>query len=241
MAGTTRTETVTAHDGGHFDGHVALPESGAGPGLLLLQEIFGVGGYLREAAARLAGLGYVVLAPDLFWRLEPNVALDHDEAGLAAGFGYMQRFDVAQGLQDCDAALAHLRALPETGGRAGVLGFCLGGRLAYHVAADSGPDTAVSYYGSGIADVLDLADRITCPILFHFGASDPYIPVDQIERIQAAFGGRPDAEVHVQADAGHAFDNHEAPMFHQPEAAAAAWAITRDFLARTLPVAAPAS
>jgi carboxymethylenebutenolidase len=234
---TTRRESITAHDGGRFDGHLVLPEAGSGPGLLLLQEIFGVGSYIEAAAERLAGLGYVVLAPDLFWRIEPNMTCDHDDAGLAEAMSNVQRFDFVQGLQDCDAALAHLRSLPEVGGRgAGVMGFCLGGRLTYSVAARSDPDTAVSYYGSGIADALGEADDITCPLLFHFGGKDPYLPMDQVERIRGALGGRANVEIHVQEDAGHAFDNHEAPMFHDPEAAAAAWEITVAFLARTLPV-----
>ncbi|MBA3303192.1 MAG: dienelactone hydrolase family protein, partial [Acidimicrobiia bacterium] len=181
----TRTETVTAPDGGTFDAHVALPEGGTGPGLLLLQEIFGVNSYLKAVGDRLAWLGYVVLAPDLFWRIERNIALPHDKASLATAFGYLQRFDLDQGLLDCDAALAHLRALPEVDdGKAGVLGFCLGGRMAYGVAARSEPDTAVSYYGSGIADALDEAGRITSPVLFHFGQEDPFIGLDQVERIR---------------------------------------------------------
>src|SRR5215207_2465018 len=86
---TTRTETITAPDGGTFDGHVALPASGSGPGLLVLQEIFGVNEYIREVCDRLAGLGYVAMAPDVFWRLEPNVDINgnSDEAmGRAFGF-----------------------------------------------------------------------------------------------------------------------------------------------------------
>jgi carboxymethylenebutenolidase len=230
-----RTEKVRA-DGGTFDAHLTVPEQGHGPGIVLLQEIFGVNDYIKGSAAKLAALGYVVLCPDVFWRIEPNVALPHTEASLATAFGYVSQFDAAQGIADCCAALAHLRTLSEVDdGRAGVMGFCLGGSLAYGVATHGDPDTAVSYYGSGIADSLDEADRITCPILLHFGGNDAYIPSDQIERIQARLGSRPGVEIRVQVDAGHAFDNYEAPMFHDAVAAAAAWELTRDFLDRTLP------
>lgn len=218
-----------------MDGHLALPEAGTGPGLLLLQEIFGVNDYVRGRAETLAGLGYAVIAPDLYWRIRPGIALPHDEAGLQQAFGYMQQLDQPQAVNDAGAALEHLRRLPEVTGRTGVIGFCMGGRLGYHVTARSRPDAAVLYYGSGIADALDLAADVRCPVLFHFGEDDPYIPVEQVERIREAFRNRDDVEVDVQPDAQHAFDNYLAPMFHRPAAAAAAWELTVDFLRRRLP------
>ncbi len=221
---------------GELDAHVVLPESGLGPGIVVLQEIFGVGGYIKEAAERLAGLGYVALAPDLYWRIEPGIALDHDEEGLGRAFETSQKLDDRLAVIDSIDALAALRALPEvTDGRAGVLGFCLGGTLAFEVAIGADPDVAVCYYGSGIAGMLDQGDRIECPVLFHFGGQDPYIPREQSERVAAFAAGRDDMECHIQPDAGHAFDNHEAPMFYQPAPAARAWEITKDFLARTFP------
>ena len=90
-------------------------------------------------------------------------------------------------------------------------------------------------YGSGIAGSLDRGGSITCPVLFHFGGQDPYIPREQVDQVAAFAASHPDMECHVQDDAGHAFDNHEAPMFHQPEPAARAWEITRDFLGRAFP------
>lgn len=235
MSITTRDETITTEDGGRMGGHLAVPERGAGPGLLLLQEIFGVGEYIKGRAETLAGLGYVVLAPDLFWRIEPGVALAHDEAGLQAGFGYLQRLDEPRAVRDAGAALAHLRALPETGGRAGVMGFCMGGRIGYHVAATFRPDVAVLYYGSGTAAALDLAPGVRCPVLFQFGGADPYIPAEQVEQIRSAFAGRDDVELEVHPGATHAFDNYAAPMFHHPTAAEAAWRLTEGFLRRRYP------
>src|SRR3954468_14717370 len=103
MAPTTRSETIAADDGGSFAGHVTVPASGSGPGLLLLQEIFGVNGYLKGRAADLAELGYVVLCPDMFWRIEPGIALAHDEAGLEKAFGYISQFDFEKGVADLGA------------------------------------------------------------------------------------------------------------------------------------------
>ena len=148
----------------------------------------------------------------------------------------MQKLDLELAVGDSIDALGALRKLPEvTDGRAGVLGFCLGGTLAFQVAIEADPDVAVCYYGSGIAGALDRGGSITCPVLFHFGGQDPFIPREQVDQVAAFAASHPDMECHVQDDAGHAFDNHEAPMFHQPEPAARAWEITRDFLGRAFP------
>jgi carboxymethylenebutenolidase len=241
VATSVRTERIQTPDGA-FDAHVALPEGGTGPGVVVLQEIFGVGGYIKESAERLAGLGYVALAPDLYWRIEPGIEHDHTEDGMGRAFATAQKLDHELAVGDSIAALKTLRELPEVAaadGRAGVLGFCLGGTLAFGLAIHDGPDVAVCYYGSGIAGMLEQGEQITCPVLFHFGGQDPYIPREQADRVGAFASAHPGMECHIQEDAGHAFDNHEAPMFHQPQAAARAWEITREFLARTLPVTAP--
>ncbi|HSR24264.1 MAG TPA: dienelactone hydrolase family protein [Candidatus Eisenbacteria bacterium] len=235
MSTATRAESVTAGDAAGLPCHLAIPASGRGPGVLVLQEIFGVNDYVRGRCETLAGLGYVAMAPDLYWRLEPGVEIAHDEAGLQRAFGYLQRLDEPLAVRDAGAALDRLRGLPEVTGTAGVLGFCMGGRIGYHVTARFRPDAAVLYYGSGTADALELAGEIRCPVLFHFGGDDQYLPAEQVERIRAAFRGRDDLEFDVQPGAGHAFDNYLAPMFHVAHARRAAWALTEDFLRRRLP------
>ncbi len=237
MTDSTRTQRIEADDGA-FDAHVALPATGSGPGMLLLHEIFGVNDYVRDSARRLAEMGYVVLAPDLYWRTQPGLELAHDEAGVQAGIAASQQLDVALAVADALVALAALRRLPEVpDGRAGVVGFCLGGTLAYRVAVDGDPDVAVVYYGSGIPGALDVADRIRCPTIMHWGGGDPYIPREQVDAVAAMAADHPRIECHVHERAGHAFDNHLAPMFHRPEARAAAWRLTAEFLARELPAA----
>ena len=104
----TRTETITAPDGNTFDAHLVLPESGNGPGILVLQEIFGVNGYIRDVCERLAALGYVAMAPDVFWRIEPNVQLGHDDESMKKAFGYISQYDWQKGIPDLGAALVHL-------------------------------------------------------------------------------------------------------------------------------------
>ena len=215
--------------------YVSLPESGAGPGMLVLMEIFGVGVYIREAADRLAALGYVTLAPDLYRRTRPGAEFAHDDAGLAGAIGAFGELDMPGAIEDSIVALKHLRGLPETGGAAGVLGFCLGGMLAFAVAQGADPVTAVSYYGSGVSGMLEDSASIACPVLFHFGGEDAYIPREQAELVAAAVDARAGWECHIHDDGGHAFDNWDAPRFSRPEPAKRAWAQTTDFLARTLP------
>src|SRR3954467_13727505 len=109
---TTRTERIRTPDG-DVDAHVAIPDTGSGPGMLLIQEIFGVNDYLKDAARRLTELGYAVLAPDLYWRTQPGLALGHDEEGLQRAFAAMGELDFTAAVQDSIVALGALRELPE--------------------------------------------------------------------------------------------------------------------------------
>ena len=229
-------KTIQMPDGGEMGAYVALPEAGSGPGVLVLMEIFGVGPYIRRACERLAELGYVAMAPALYRRMSPGLEFPHDEEGIGQAMQAVQELDGEGAVADAAVALAALREMPEVTGRVGAVGFCLGGRLAFGLAAASDPDAIVAYYGSGIADALDAsADAIECPALFHFGGEDQFIPRSDAEKVGAAAAERDDWEFAIQEDGGHAFDNHEAPMFYRPAAAERAWELTRDFLARRLP------
>jgi carboxymethylenebutenolidase len=231
----SRVEPVQTPDGA-FDLTVWLPDAGTGPGLLLIQEIYGVSDYIRAVGEDLAGLGYVVAAPDLFWRLKPRFQAAHDEAGLAESLELSSGFDAEQGVADAAVALQHLRSLPEVTGGLGVIGFCLGGSIAYFLATQNGLDAVVSFYGSAVPGHLEVLEQIDGPLQFHFGGSDSYIPRDQVASVEQAAAGRDNVEIHVQEDAGHAFHNRKAPMFYVPEPAARAWQRTEEFLRRHLPV-----
>ena len=232
---SSRVEQVTTPDG-PFGMTVWLPEGGRGPGILLIQEIYGVSDYIRAVGDDLARLGYVTGAPDMFWRLNPGFQAGHDEEGLKESLALSARFDWEKGIADAGQAMRHLAALPEVAGGTGIIGFCFGGTVAYLLAAQTEPTALVSFYGSGVPDNLDQLDRIGCPVLLHFGGSDPYISRDKVGQVEEAVRGRSNVEIHVQEEAGHAFHNRMAPMFYQPEAAARAWDLTETFLRRTLPV-----
>ena len=231
---TQRDEQVAIGDEGEMAMPVWLPDGGSGPALLVIQEIFGVGAYIRAVAERLAGAGYVVGAPDVFWRFAPGWDAGHDEEGLTASLQQVGNLDPAKAVADCIAAVEHLDGLSETVGRPGVLGFCLGGTLAFGVAVEDSPSVCVSYYGSGVPDMRGRIGDVSCPTLFHFGRDDAYIPGDGVEALAEAITGTPGFVLNVEA-AGHAFDNHEAAMFYDESAARAAWSKTMAFLAEHLP------
>jgi carboxymethylenebutenolidase len=229
-----RVESVETPDGS-FDLPVWVPAAGSGPGLLLIQEIFGISDYIQAVAGDLAGLGYVVAAPELFWRVKRGHSPHHDEQGLQEAFSVASRFDAELGVADTVRALHHLTTLAEVTGGTGIVGFCLGGSIAYLAAAQTKPDVVVSFYGTMVPGRLDLLDAVTSPLQFHFSGQDPYIPRDQVKQVEDAVAGRANVEIHVEEEAGHAFHNRMAPMFYHPEAADRAWQHTVDFLQRHLP------
>ena len=234
---TTRYEKIAAADGGTFDAFCALPAGDRGPGILLFQEIFGINDNIRSLAKRLAEAGYVVLAPDMFWRIEPRFERKGEE-GMADAFAMVQKFDFSTAVSDIQATHAHLLGMPECTGTVGAIGFCLGGGLAFAAATLSrvngrGPDAAVCYYGSPVNDLLGHAATLDCPTMFHYGENDAFISADKIAAVERAVTGRPGVEFH-RYDAGHAFSNWDAPSMYNQPAADEAWARTLDFFSRTL-------
>jgi carboxymethylenebutenolidase len=236
MTSLTRTETIAMPDGGTMDAHLALPEAGHGPGMLVLMEIFGVGDYIREVTERLAGIGYVALAPDLYRRIRPHAEFGEGDAAMQEAFTTAQQLDHEGAVADAVVALGALGSRTDVDAGPGVIGFCLGGTLAFGVARAGDPAALVAYYGSGIPDEITGANEIACPALFHFGGEDPYIPREQAERVAAVAAAHEGWECHIDAEGGHAFDNWDNPRFHMPAPAARAWELTRGFLDRTLPV-----
>ena len=169
--------TITAADGGEFEAYLVTPEQGSGPGLVLLQEIFGINTFLRDMAQKFADEGYTVLVPDLFWRMQPGIVLSYSDEDLQQAFDYYDRFDVDQGIKDVADTIAAFRGMSQcAAGKVGTLGYCLGGKLAYLTAARTDVDCSVSYYGVTIEESLDEADDITCPMVMHFADEDGFVP-----------------------------------------------------------------
>ncbi|HEV8689289.1 MAG TPA: dienelactone hydrolase family protein [Ideonella sp.] len=214
---------------GRFDAYFALPPAGRGPGLLLLQEIFGVNAHIRGVAEQYALAGFVVLAPDLFWRQGARIELGYEGDDRQRAFALMHAVQPAQVLADMQASVQALREAPECSGGIGAIGYCMGGRLAYTAAARCGVDAAVAYYGGGIQNQLELATSVSCPMQFHYGERDDHIPPSAVEAVRQAMAGKP-AEIHTYPAAQHGF-NCWARASYEPASAALAHGRSLAFLA----------
>lgn len=231
---TSQWIEIDSGDGDRFDGYLALPRAGRGPGVIIVQEIFGVNGHIRSVAEQYALAGYVALAPDVFWRNERRVELGYEGADRDKGIALLQKTDLDQALADLGASVRALKARPETTGDAvGAVGYCFGGRLAYLMAAQGTIDAAVAYYGGGIHNRLEEADKIRVPILFHFGAEDSSIPLDAVEQIKSRFAGHANADVHVYPGTAHGFNCTDRASYDQ-RASALALSRTLGFFAAHL-------
>lgn len=205
---------------GPFGGYLALPPGGRGPGLMLLQEIFGVNPHIQAVAEQYALAGFVVLAPDLFWRDATRIALGYEGDDRERAYALMKNIQPATVLADLQATLAALTSLPGFTGKAGALGYCMGGRLAYMAAARLPLDAAVAYYGGGIQNQLDLAASVACPVQFHFAEQDNHIPLEAVDAVKAAMAGKP-AEIHVYPGAQHGFNCWARASYHAGSASLA--------------------
>ncbi|WP_311222107.1 MULTISPECIES: dienelactone hydrolase family protein [unclassified Acidovorax] len=202
------TLTVASLDGtGNFSAHIAYPASGRGPGVVICQEIFGVNANMRAVAAQYAAEGYVAIVPDLFWREKPGIELGFGPADFEQAFGHLQKFDLDKGIEDIQACLNLLRTLPEVDKAVGqgLVGFCLGGRLAYFAACRTDAAVCVGYYGMGIEHALPEAAHITGRLVLHFAELDHYCTADARAAIAAAIGGKKGVEIYTYPGVDHAF------------------------------------
>ena len=224
---------ITGPDGA-FGAYVATPASGTGPGVIVIQEVFGVNKFLRETSDWLAEEGFVAIAPDLFWRFEPGLQLDPAvQADFEKALDLFGKYDQEKGMGDLAATLAHARGMAETTGKIGCIGYCLGGRLAYMMAARTDIDASVGYYGVGLDQLLDEKDKIGRPLMLHIAEEDGFVPKDEQERVHAGLDSHPQATLFDYAGADHGFAR---PGGHGYSEAAATQANgqTLDFLRRTL-------
>jgi len=230
---TTEWINISSEEGKEFNGYLALPPKGTGPGLILLQEIWGVNDHIKAVADQYAKSGFVVLAPDVFWRMEKQVSLNYDEAGNEKAFDFLNRLDKDQAVKDLVKAVDKLKLLPEVTGKAGIIGYCMGGMLAFRTAAATEVDAAVCYYGVGIANYIDEAAEIHNPIIFHHGVKDQLIPEEARETIRKHFAVRKDAVLY-DYDADHGFNCWGRPAMYDQPSATIAQGRTLEFLGQYL-------
>jgi carboxymethylenebutenolidase len=226
--------TITGKDG-TFGGYLATPASGKGPGVVIIQEIFGVNPWVRSVADWYAGQGYMALAPDLFWRSKPNIQLNPTiESEFKEGFGYYQQFSVDKGVEDIQATIDTLRKMPGGTGKVGNLGFCLGGLLSYLTAARTDTDACSSYYGGGINTMLAEAGKIKKPTILHLAGNDDYIPADAQAAIKDGTKANSNITVYVYPGTHHGFCRDTDPRHYDADACKTAHGRTLELFKKAL-------
>lgn len=212
-----------AREGGRLcEGFLATPASGRRPAILILSEMFGLNGPMRDFARHYAGQGHPVLVPDLFWRTETPGGLDYDEKGFALAWARIKDFDIDTCAKDMRSAADALRKQPNCNGKVVALGFCMGGRLAFVAAARAGVDAAIGLYGLDISKHLGEVPAIQVPTHLHYGDKDQHVPLEEIEAVEKGTAGNPNITIYRYAEAGHSFFNKVRPTYDPAAAAVAA-------------------
>jgi len=218
------TVKLTANDKHSFDAYVARPDDQPKAGLVIVQEIFGVNQHIRRMADGFAKDGYLAIAPALFDRVERGIELGYDKDDVAAGRAIRAKISWDQAMSDVSAALGFLAGA----GKAGVIGYCWGGSVAWLAACRLNPAAAVCYYGGNIHECRN--EQPSCPVMFHFGEEDAGIPLDQVKEIGKA---HPKQELFTYPGAGHGFNCEMRGSYHA-DSAAIARERTLAFLGRTI-------
>ncbi|HEY5720771.1 MAG TPA: dienelactone hydrolase family protein [Allosphingosinicella sp.] len=227
-----RIETLD-HDGS-FDAYAAEPEGTPKAAIIVIQEIFGVNEGIRRKCDRWAELGYLAVAPDLFWRLEPGVELDPDvEAEFSRALDLMNRFDQDRGIMDIEATIRAARAKLQEGGKVGAVGYCLGGRLAFMTAARTDIDASVGYYAVGVDGLLHEKHAIAHPLMLHIAGADHFVGPDVQRAMHEGLDDHPKVTLHDYPGEDHGFAA-EMGKRRSEEAAKLADGRTELFFARNL-------
>jgi len=215
--------TLTASDGQKLSGYRGDPTGRPKQGVVVIQEIFGVNHHIRGVCDRLAAAGYAAVAPALFDRIEPGFQSGYSPEEISAAMRFVQNPDFGAFLRDNAAAIAELQAV----GPVSIMGFCLGGTVAFAAACNlEGLVSAVCYYGGFIAKMADQKPKI--PTQMHFGALDTHIPLSDVELIRKK---RPECEIHIYPGADHGFNCDERGSYNK-EAATLAWQRSMDWIGK---------
>jgi carboxymethylenebutenolidase len=204
--------------------------------VVVIQEMFGINAFMREACRMFANAGYAVLCPDLYWRQRPGVSLtDASNDEIDQAFALFKDFDLAKGIDDLRASIDHLRKSPATTGRVGAVGYCLGGLLAYLLLCRTDADCAVGYYGVDIDRHLNEARKIARPLMLHVAENDSTMSPQSIAKVKDGLKGHACVTLHCYPALDHAFARFNTRYFKfDPKAAALANQRSLDFLERHL-------
>ncbi|HLI67497.1 MAG TPA: dienelactone hydrolase family protein [Caulobacteraceae bacterium] len=219
---------------GAFDAYVAPPASTPAPAIVVIQEIFGVNAVMRGIADTYASQGYLAVSPDLFWRIEPGIDItDQSEAEWKRAFELFNAFDVEAGVRDIAATIDTVRGDARCNGKVGVVGFCLGGLLAYLTGVRTDADASVGYYGVGIERYTGEAEKLVNPLMLHIAEEDQFTPKPAQELINGALKNHPCVTLHTYPGRDHAFARPGGEHYNAADAATAARR-TLDFFKKNL-------
>lgn len=226
--------TFPALDGeGDIPAYLARPTGAIRAAIIVIPEIFGVNPGIRRKCDDWAAQGYLALAPDIFWRFAPGVELDPDVPDqLQEAFGYFGQYDADKGVKDIEAAIRFLRG-QHGAGKVGLVGFCLGGRMAYLAAARTDIDASVGYYGVMIDQMLGESHAIANPLLLHIPTADHFVGPDAQKAIHDGLDAHPKVTLHDYEGLDHGFAAEMGKRRHE-EGAQLADGRTRDFFAQHL-------
>lgn len=209
----------------------ASPGSGPRPGLIILHELFGLTGFIKDRVDWFADRGFATIAPELYWRIAPGVVYDYGGADFDRAFATRGQLDDDQAVADIGACAEHLRSMPGCAGPVAVVGYCLGGLLAYLASARLDISAAVSFHGVRIETRLEEAGRQAAPLLMHFCGLDKYVPQEAVTQIKTALAGRAGVEFHDYPESDHGF-SREGHAAYDAAASSLAAQRTLDFLTR---------
>src|SRR5271154_3892493 len=213
--------TINGHDG-TFSAYIARPEALPAPAVVVLQELFGVNADIREKCDELAKLGFLAVAPDLFWRQEPGVGLSvRSEPDWQHGLRLYQAYDRDAGVRDIRDTLGTVAKLPECTGKIAVQGYCLGALMTFLTAVRCHVDAAVAYHGGDTEKYLGEVDDLSAPLLMHLGEEDEFISKAAQAQIKKALAGNPYATVYSYPGQRHAFARHNGAHYDAASAALA--------------------
>ena len=203
MSETVTISTLSGNES--FTAYVARPADTPKAAILVIQEIFGVNAGIRRKCDKLAEEGYLAVAPDLFWRLEPGVELDPDvEPEFQRALDLMGKFDQNQGIRDIEATIHHIRR-EEGVAKVGCVGYCLGGRLAYMTAARTDVNASVGYYGVGIDGLLGEKLAIAHPLMLHIPTEDGFVDKATQKAMHEGLDDHPKVTLHDYEGLDHGF------------------------------------
>lgn len=203
MTETVRVKTLSG--GEEFSAYVARPAAAPRAAIIVIQEIFGINAGIRRKCDRLAEEGYLVMAPDLFWRLEPGIELDPDvEPEFQQALGWMGKFNQDQGIRDIEATIHHVRR-GEGIAKVGCAGYCLGGRLAFMTAARTDVNASVGYYGIGIDGLLREKHSIAHPLMLHIPTQDGFVDAATQAAMHEGLDDHPKVTLHDYEGLDHGF------------------------------------